>query len=157
MTNFIQPVYTLHTPRGSNQSPQYERIPSTQTQNFDAFGRQKANTFEYKIVYPGGKRGGQTGFSNIRPTTVTPAQNRLTGQHLYQSTNRLDPRVDNTKVNAYKSIRRGNCRRCIDSFCVICIEAVKCRYYHIVIHSQHKSEPLQIIYHTFTRVHQKKQ
>ena len=102
MTNFIQPVYTLHTPRGSNQSPQYERIPSTQTQNFDAFGRQKANTFEYKIVYPGGKRGGQTGFSNIRPTTVTPAQNQITGQHLYQSTNRLDPRVDNTKVNAYK-------------------------------------------------------
>ena len=41
------------------------------------------------------------GFSNIRPTTITPAQNRLTGQHLYNSTKGNDPRVDNTKVNAY--------------------------------------------------------
>ena len=40
MTNFLQPVYTLHTPRGSNQSPMYERLPSTQTENFNAFGKQ---------------------------------------------------------------------------------------------------------------------
>ena len=26
----------------------------------------------------------------------------MTGQHLYDSTKGLDPRVDNTKVNAYK-------------------------------------------------------
>jgi hypothetical protein len=101
MTNFIQPVFTLHTPRGSNQSPQYERIPSTNTTNFDAFGRQKANTFEYKVIYPNGKRGGQTGYSNIRPTTVTPSQNRLTGQHLYESTAPLDPRVDNMTAKPY--------------------------------------------------------
>lgn len=101
MTNFVQPVYTLHTPRGSNQSPQYERLPSTNTSNFNAFGRQKANTFEYKITYPEARRGNQIGFSNVRPTTITPAQNRMTGQHLYDSTAPLDPRVDNTKAKAY--------------------------------------------------------
>ena len=138
MTNFLQPVYTLHTPRGSNQSPQYERLPSTNTQNFGAFGRQKANTFEYKVVYPNAMKHQSHGFSNIRPTTITPAQNQMTGQHLYDSTKGLDPRVDNTKVNAYKmanmdiqqtfflkSFGSSNCRRSINCFCSICIEAVK--------------------------------
>ena len=102
MTNFLQPVYTLHTPRGSNQSPMYERLPSTQTESFNAFGRQKANNFQYKVVYPNAETHQTHGFSNIRPTTITPAQNQLTGQHLYDSTVGNDPRVDNTKVNAYK-------------------------------------------------------
>ena len=101
MTNFIQPIYTLHTPKGSNQAPSYKRLPSTNVTNFDAFGRQKANTFEYKVIYPSGKRGGQTGFSNVRPTTITPAQNRMTGEHLYQSTASSDPRVDNMKAKPY--------------------------------------------------------
>jgi hypothetical protein len=101
LTNFIQPVYTLHTPRGSNQSPQFERLPSTQTENFNAFGRQKANNFEYKVVYPNAMKHQTHGFSNIRPTTVTPAQNQMTGQHLYQSTKGNDPRVDNTKEKPY--------------------------------------------------------
>ena len=101
MTNFIQPTWTLKSSKGANQSPQYQRLPSTNTESFDAFGRQKANTFEYKVVYPEGRKAGQTGYSNVRPTTVTPAQNRLTGQHLYESTAPLDPRVDNMKDKPY--------------------------------------------------------
>ena len=86
MTNFIQPTWTLSTQRGATQESLYKKLPGTQVTNFDAFGRQKANTFEYKVIYPNGKRGGQTGFSNIRPTTITEAQNQLTGQRLYQQT-----------------------------------------------------------------------
>ena len=101
MTNFIQPTWTLSTQRGATQESLYKKLPGTQVTNFDAFGRQKANTFEYKVIYPNGKRGGQTGFSNIRPTTITEAQNQLTGQRLYQQTANPDPRVDNMEPNAY--------------------------------------------------------
>ena len=91
MTNFQQPAWTLNTPRGSNQEAQYSHLPSTDTTNF-----------EYVVMYPSGKRGFQTGFSNVRPTTVTAAQNVHTGSHLYNSVNSADPRVDNTKDEAYK-------------------------------------------------------
>jgi hypothetical protein len=102
MTNFQQPAWTLNTPRGSNQETQYSHLPSTETTNYDAFGRNNVSTFEYVVMYPSGKRGFQSGFSNVRPTTVTAAQNVHTGSHLYNSVNSADPRVDNTKDEAYK-------------------------------------------------------
>ena len=101
MTNFVQPTWTLKSSKGANQNALYCRLPSTQTESFNAFGRQKANNFEYKVVYPNAEPHQSHGFSNIRPTTITPAQNRLTGQHLYDSTVGNDPRVDNTKAKAY--------------------------------------------------------
>ena len=101
MTNFIQPTWTLTSAKGANQENAYNNLPQTQSSGFDAFGRNEATTFEFKVVYPDARRGKQTGFSNIRPTTVTPAQNQMTGQHLYQSTKGNDPRVDNTKAKPY--------------------------------------------------------
>ena len=45
MTNFQQPAWTLNTPRGSNQEAQYSHLPSTDTTNYDAFGRNNISTF----------------------------------------------------------------------------------------------------------------
>ena len=60
MTNFQQPAWTLNTPRGSNQEAQYSHLPSTDTTNYDAFGRNNISTFEYVVMYPSGKRGFQS-------------------------------------------------------------------------------------------------
>ena len=102
MTNFLQPAWSLKTPRGATQSNLYSGLPRTQAeQNSKAYGRSKAVTYQERTQYPTGFNTGQTGFSNIRPTTITPAQNQMTGQHLYQSTKGNDPRVDNTKEKPY--------------------------------------------------------
>lgn len=101
MTNFIQPLYTMHTKTGGNQSSLYSRLPSTQNQNYSAFGRNTASTFEYKIIFPDAMQHRSNGFSNVRPTTITPAQNQITGQRLYDSTKESDPRVNNKKDKAW--------------------------------------------------------
>ena len=101
MTNFIQPAWTLKTQRGATQSNLYSGLPRTQAaQNSKAFGRDKAVTYQDRTQYPTTFET-KTGFSNIRPTTVTKAQNEMTGQSLYDSTNTLDPRTDNPKSNPY--------------------------------------------------------
>ena len=40
-------------------------------------------------------------YSNITPTTITPALNTLTGNHLRAVTMGNDPRADNTKSKPY--------------------------------------------------------
>ena len=78
MTNFVQPAWTLKTPRGATQSNLYSNLPRTQApQNAKAYGRDKAVTFQLRTQYPTGFNTDQTGFSNIRPTTVTKAQKHL--------------------------------------------------------------------------------
>lgn len=102
MTNFIQPVWTLKASNGATQNPQYQKIPRTQaSQNQKAFGRDKATTFQYKTVYPESKMH-RVNYSNVRPTTITPAQNVLTGNHLKAVTMGNDPRADNTKSKPYE-------------------------------------------------------
>ncbi len=101
MTNFIQPVWTLKASDGATQNPQYQRIPRTQaSQNQKAIGRDKAVTFQYKTIYPESKPH-RVNYSNVRPTTITPAQNVLTGNHLRATTKGNDPRADNTKSKPY--------------------------------------------------------
>jgi hypothetical protein len=101
MTNFIQPVWTLKASAGATQNPQYQRIPRTQaSQNQKAIGRDKAVTFQYKTIYPESKPH-RVNYSNVRPTTITPAQNVLTGNHLRAITKGNDPRADNTKSKPY--------------------------------------------------------
>lgn len=103
MTNFIQPAWTLETKRGATQSNLYSNLPRTQAmQNAKAYGRDEATTFQLKTQYPTGFNTNRSGFSNIRPTTVTKAQNRMTGEHLYNITKSNDPRTDNTKSNPYE-------------------------------------------------------
>ena len=102
MTNFLQPAWTLSTKRGATQSNLCSGLPRTQAeQNSKAYGRSKAVTYQDRTQYPTGFNTGQTGFSNIRPTTVTKAENQMTGQSLYNSTNSLDPRTDNPKSKPY--------------------------------------------------------
>ena len=101
MTNFIQPAWTLTSAKGANQENAYNNLPQTQSSGFDAFGRNEATTFEFKVVYPDARRGKQTGFSNIRPTTVTKSQNRGTGDHLYNAVAPQDPRTDNVKSKPF--------------------------------------------------------
>ena len=102
LTNFVQPAWTLKTPRGATQSNLYSNLPRTQAeQNAKAYGRSKAVTYQDRTQYPTGFNTDQTGFSNIRPTTVTKAQNEMTGQNLYNATNSLDPRTDNPKSKPY--------------------------------------------------------
>ena len=102
MTNFLQPAWTLKTQRGAKQSNLYSGLPRTQAdQNYKSYCRSKAVTYQDRTQYPTGFITGQTGFSNIRPTTVTKAENQMTGQSLYNSTNSLDPRTDNPKSKPY--------------------------------------------------------
>ena len=97
MTNFIQPIWTLKASDGATQNPQYQRLPRTQaSQNSKAYGRDEAITFQYKTMYPESKPH-RVNYSNVRPTTVTPALNTLTGNHLRAVTMGNDPRADNTK------------------------------------------------------------
>ena len=101
LTNFIQPVWTLKASDGATQNPQYQKIPRTQaSQNQKAIGRDKAVTFQYKTIYPESKPH-HVNYSNVRPTTITPAQNVLTGNHLRAITKGNDPRADNTKSKPY--------------------------------------------------------
>tara|TARA_R100001594_G_scaffold143644_1_gene191866 strand:+ start:385 stop:795 length:411 start_codon:yes stop_codon:yes gene_type:complete len=101
MTNFIQPVWTLKASDGATQNPQYQKIPRTQaSQNQKAMGRDEAVTFQYKTTYPNSNPH-RVNYSNVRPTTITPAQNILTGNHLRAITKGNDPRADNTKSKPY--------------------------------------------------------
>ena len=101
MTNFIQPIWTLKASDGATQNPQYQRLPRTQaSQNSKAYGRDEAVTFQYKTMYPESKPH-RVNYSNVRPTTVTPALNTLTGNHLRAVTMGNDPRADNTKSTPY--------------------------------------------------------
>tara|TARA_R100001594_G_scaffold38379_1_gene69489 strand:+ start:338 stop:754 length:417 start_codon:yes stop_codon:yes gene_type:complete len=101
MTNFIQPVWTLKASDGALQNPQYQKIPRTQaSQNQKAIGRDEAVTFQYKTIYPESNPH-RVNYSNVRPTTITPAQNVLTGNHLRAITKGNDPRADNTKSKPY--------------------------------------------------------
>lgn len=103
MTNFIQPTWTLTTKNGANQAALYCKLPRTQAgQNLTSFGRDKPQTFKFKVQYPDAKEHKQNGFSNIRPTTVTASQNQTTGTRLYNTVNAKDPRTDNTKSKPYE-------------------------------------------------------
>ena len=101
MTNFIQPIWTLKASDGALQNPQYQGLPRTQaSQNQKAMGRDEAVTFQYKTIYPNSMPH-TVNYSNITPTTITPAMNVLTGNHLRAVTMGNDPRADNTKSKPY--------------------------------------------------------
>ena len=97
MTNWIQPVWDIGTPKGANQSSQYTGNPNSSS-SF-AYGRQH-DLFTKKIQYPVGTTS-NVDYSNNRPTTVTPLKNNTSGTLLTEQTASHDPRVDNYTANPY--------------------------------------------------------
>ena len=96
MTNWIQPMYTLYSPRGANQNTQYTGLPNASS-SF-AYGRAH-ELFEKKIQYPVGTTS-DVDYSNNRPNTITPLHWQ-TGSVLQEQTAAADPRVDNYRANPY--------------------------------------------------------
>ncbi len=96
MTNWIQPLWDLKTPKGATQTTQYTQLPNSSSSI--AYGRAH-DTFKKKIQFPIGTPT-NVDYSNNRPTTVTPA-NHLTGTVLTEQTASHDPRVDNYRADPY--------------------------------------------------------
>lgn len=97
MTEFLQPLWDLFTPKGANQETQYTGRSFTDSPYAMA---RNDKSFKLKVQYPQATHH-QIKYGNVNTNTVTAAQNKETGIVLRDATAGADPRVDNTAANPY--------------------------------------------------------